>query len=145
MATPDFNVGNDWSIDLFDPVGGGILSFSLLTGFSKQQDTTDVSSNALDGLTRRVSLPSGWSGSITYDRANRAIDDYFAAKEDAYYNKRTQPPATITETINEVGGGISQWRFIGVDFKYTQAGNAQGKDKVEVSIDFTASRRIRVI
>jgi hypothetical protein len=141
----DFNIGNDWAIDLFDPLTGGIQSFSLVTGFTKQQDTTEVSSNALDGLVRRAHLPGGWSGTITVDRANPNIDNYFAAREDAYYQGRVQPPCTITETITEVGGGISQFRYEGVSFKLDGGGNAQGKDKVEMSVAFTASRRRKVI
>lgn len=146
MPTNEFNTGSDWAIDLIDPLQGGVLStFALLTGFTKQQDTQEVSSNALDGLVRRAHLPAGWSGSITYDRANRALDDYIWAREEAYYAGRVQPPCFIVETITEVDGSISQYRFEGVSFRLSAGGNAQGKDKVEMTVEFTASRRRRVI
>lgn len=141
----EFSIGNDWSIDLLDPLTGGVQSFTLLTGFSKQQDTQEVTSNALDGIVRRAHLPNGWSGTITFDRASSAIDDYFAAREEAYYQGRVQPPCTITETIREVNGGVTQYRYEGVSFRLNQGGNAQGKDRVEMTIDFTASRRRKVI
>ena len=145
MPVNEFNIGNDWTIDLFDPLTGGAQSFSLVTGFSKQQNTTEVRSNALDGITRIAHLPDTWNGTITIDRANSAVDNYFAAREEAYYQGRVQPPCTITETVKEVNGGVTQWRYEGVSFTLSNGGNAQGKDKVEMSIDFIASRRLKVI
>jgi hypothetical protein len=141
----ELSIGNDWSIDIFDPLTNGIQSFSLITGFTKQQDTTTVTSNALDGIVRRAHLPNGWTGTITFDRSTPAIDNYFSAREDAYYAGRVQPPCTLTETIKEVDGSITQFRYEGVSFALNQGGNAQGKDRVEMSIEFTASRRRKVI
>lgn len=128
-----------------DPLNGGVQSFSLITGFSKQQNTQEVRSNALDGLTRIAHLPDTWTGTITYDRASSAIDDYFARREEAYYQGRVQPPCTITETIREVNGGITQYRYEGVSFTLSNGGNAAGRDRVEMSIDFVAGRRRKVI
>lgn len=116
-----------------------------MTGFSKKQNTTRITSNALDGKTRIADIPDTWEGTCTYDRASSAIDDYFAAREEAYHQGRVLPPCTITETIREVNGGITQWRFEGVSMTYDNGGNAQGKDKVEVSVNWIAGRRRKVI
>jgi hypothetical protein len=144
LPANEFSIGSDWVIDLLDPITGGVQSFSLLTGFSKQQNTTEIRSNALDGLTRIYHVPETWSGTCTYDRATRAIDDYFVAREDVYFSGRVQQPCTITETIREVDGSTSQYRYTGVSFTLSNGGNAQAKDRVEMSIDWIASRRVRV-
>lgn len=145
MPLNDFNIGNDWTIDIFDPINGGIQSWSLQTGFSKKQNSTRVTSNGLDGLTRIADIPDTWEGTLTFDRASSAIDNYFAARDEAYYAGRVQPPCTITETIREVDGGITQWRYEGVSLTYDNGGNAQGKDKVEVSVNWIAGRRRKVV
>ena len=144
MPTNETNISSDWSIDLIDPIHGGVQSFSLITGFSKRQDVTEVSSTGLDGVRRRANIPDGWSGSITFDRASRALDDYFAQVEDDYYAGRVTPPCSITETIREVDLSLSQWRYTKVNFSYSDGGNAQGKEKVAQTVDWTAARRIRV-
>jgi hypothetical protein len=145
IPTSAFSIGNDWTIDIFDPLNGGIQSWSLLTGFSKKQNTTRITSNALDGRTRLVDLPDTYEGTMTFDRASPAIDNYFAARDEAYYQGRVQPPVTLTETIKEVDGGISQWRYEDVSLTYDNGGNAQGKDKVEVSVNWIAGRRRKVV
>ncbi len=124
---------------------GGIQSFQLVTGFAKRPNHTRLTSNALDGMTRIADLPDTWEGTITFDRASSAIDDYFAAKEEAYHRGQVLPPCTITETIREVNGGLTQFRYEGVSLTMTDAGNAQGKDKVAMTIDFIAGRRRKVI
>lgn len=145
MPTADFNIGRDWTVDIMDPLQGGVQSFSLITGFSKQQNSTRVTSNGLDGITRIADLPDTWEGTITYDRASSALDDYFARVEQAWRDGLVMPPCTITETIREVGGGISQYRYEGVSLTFTNAGNAQGRDKVEQTVSFIASIRRKVI
>lgn len=144
MPTNELNIGNDWVLDVIDPLNGGVQSWSLITGFSKKQNTKRIESNALDGLTRIADLPDTWEGTITLDRNSPAVDNYFAAREDAYFAKRVQPPCTITETINEVDGGISQWRYEGVSLTLDNGGNAQGKDKVEMNVNWIATRRRKV-
>ena len=123
---------------------GGIQSFQLLTGFSKKPNFTRITSNALDGKTRIVDLPDTWEGTITFDRASDAIDAYFAAREEAYHNGQVLPTCMITETIQEVNGGLSQYRYEGVSITMSDAGNAQGKDKVAMTVDFIAGRRKKV-
>lgn len=146
MPANEMNIGSDWTVDLFDPLNGGVLSaFSLLTGFSKKQNTTRITSNALDGLTRIYDVPETWEGACTYDRATSAMDDYFVRREQAYFDGRVQPPCTLTETIREIGGGITQYRYEGVSFTMSNGGDAKSKEKVEVEISWIASRKRKVI
>jgi hypothetical protein len=145
LPANEFNIGSDWTIDLFDPLQGGVQTFSLITGFSKRQTTNRVTSRGLDGIRRDYDIPDGWEGTLTFDRASPALDAYFAAREQAHYDGQVIPPCSITETIREVGGGITQWRYENVTLAMSQGGEARGDAKVEMTVDFVSSRRRRVI
>jgi hypothetical protein len=141
----EFNVGRDWVIDVFDPLLGGVQSFSIMTGWSKSQNTTRIQSRGIDGTTRIRDLRDTWEGTVTFDRANPAIDNYFAAREQADANGQDLPPCSITETIREDGGGISQFRYTGVALTLAQGGDARGDSKIEMTINWIATRRLKVI
>ena len=144
MPGNHFNIGSDWTVDLFDPLLGGVQTFALITGFSKRQTTNRVTSRGLDGMRRDYDIPDGWEGTLTFDRASANLDDYFARKEQAHYDGIVIPPCSITETVREVGGGVTQWRYEGVTLSMSQGGEARGDAKVEQTVDFVASRRRRV-
>lgn len=137
-----FNTGRDVSIDVTGP--NGIINLSLVTDFSSRQDSTKLKSAGLDGVTRHYNVPDGWSGSITLDRANRALDDLIDAYESAYYSGATHVQGSITETIKEVDGSISQYRFTLVEFDCPNAGDWKKDSKVEPKLDWAASRRIKI-
>lgn len=130
---------------MFDPLQGGIQTFALITGFSKRMTSNRVTSRGLDGVRRDYDIPDGWEGTVSFDRASSALDDYFAAKEQAHYDGRVIPPCSITETIREVNGGVTQYRFENVTLVLSQGGEARGDAKVEQTVDFVASRRRKVI
>lgn len=141
MPSPDFNIGTDWSLDLYDPFIGGMVTISIVTGFSKQQETNALSSIGLDGVTRRYSIPTGWTGTIEYDRADAVVDRYIAAREAAHRRKEVLPSATLTETIVERDGTITQFRYEGVDVVMSEGGAVRGDDKVSQTLAWTASSR----
>jgi hypothetical protein len=96
-----------------------------------------------DGVTDFLELPDGWEGSFDFERAGGFIDDYFASLEADYYAGEDLPTVSITETITEPGGGVSQYRYTNVTLKYSNAGDKNGSDTVKQKIDFLASRRIK--
>jgi len=71
-------------------------------------------------------------------------DDFWAKWEDNYYNGIDQPRGTITETITEASGTLSVYRYEGVSFHLTDAGNKQGEKTVNQTLSWTASRRKKV-
>lgn len=141
----EFNAGRDFSIDIFDPLLGGVQSFSIMTGFSKSMNTTRLQSTSIDGTTRIRDLRLTWEGTCTFDRRNAALDNYFAAREEADRNGQDLPPCSITETIREDGGGISQFRYIGVAMTLAQGGDARGDSKIEMTVNWIATGRLKVI
>jgi hypothetical protein len=89
-------------------------------------------------------LPAGWSGGFDLDRADSTLDDFFAQSESDYYGGVASPIISITETISEVNGAQSQYRYTGVALKFDDGGN-KGADKViSQKVSFKAARRIKI-
>lgn len=142
MPVNGFSVGKDVSLDIIGPQGP--LRFSYITGFTSKPDITDGKVKGLDGITRHVRFPDGWSGSFSIERQDSTVDDYFAQLEANYFAGLNELPITITETITEVSGGISQYRFVGVLLKLDDAGDFKGDATIKQKITFMASRRLKV-
>lgn len=142
MPINGFTVGRDISLDFNTATGP--LTFGLITKFSKKQDTTEKKIKGLDGITRHVRFPQGWSGNIEIERQGPELDNYFAQEEDNYYAGIDEQGGTITETITEASGAVSQFRYIGVLLKFDDAGDSAGDETVKQKVSFLASRRIKV-
>ncbi len=77
--------------------------------------------------------------------AREAIDQFYAAFEAAFYaNGSTIPGATITETIQEVDGSVSTFKYTGVQVVPSKTGDWRGDDKVSQVLDVVASQRVQV-
>lgn len=143
MPINSFNVGKDVRLDLVDPVQG-VVSFTLITGFTAKQLTKEQRISGLDGVVRPLILPDGWDGSFEIERSDSLVDDYFAAVEAAYYSGQSIQSATITETITEANGSVSQYRYTGVMLKFDGAGDWKGDNSVKRKVGFVAGRRLKV-
>lgn len=142
MPVNGFTVGKDVSLDIIGPQGP--LRFNLITMFTAKPEITDQKVKGLDGITRHVRFPDGWAGSFDLERQDSTIDDYFAQLEANYYAGLNENPLTITETITEVNGSVSQYRFVGVLLKLDDAGDFKGDATVKQKVSFMASRRLKV-
>jgi len=142
MPLNGFTVGRDVSTSISTPTG--TLALSLITKFTAKPDTTDKKIKGLDGRTRHLIFPDGWTGSFEVERQNSQIDDFFAAQESNYYAGLNLLPSTITETINEVDGSVSQYQFVGVIFKLDDAGDFAGDESVKQKVTFMAETRIKL-
>ena len=140
----NFSVGNDVTLTI---VGGpdGPLTFTLITSFESRQETTSLKVIGLDGVTRYDELPHGWRGSFELERSSSALEDYFASAEARYFAGGGTYNATVTETIGEPAGGISQFRYEGVALKLDNAGTWKGDASVKQKVSFSASRRRKVV
>lgn len=142
MALNGFTVGRDLSLDITG--ANGPLRFTLITGFQSKPDTTDEKVKGLDGITQHVRFPEGWSGSFELNRQDDTIDTYFAQLEANYYAGQSEYPVTITETISEADGSVSQYRYLQVLLKLDDAGSWKGDATVKQKLTFVAARRIKV-
>jgi hypothetical protein len=139
MPVAGFTIGRDVSIKINMPQGP--VKFSNITKFTKQQISTGIESKGLDGTDRFGEIPSGWQGTIEVDRANGNLDRAFAYLEGLYYSGKNVPGSTITEVITEVDGSTTTFRFTGVSFKFDNAGDAAGDQKVTQTFSWKGSRR----
>jgi hypothetical protein len=143
MPVNNFNVGRDVTLQIVG-YDGTIQNFSLITSFDGKQETHQIKIMGMDGTVRFLELPAGWTGSFAIDRQNRLLDQYFANLESGYYAGLNVQAATITETISEVDGSTSQWRYTGVVFKLDDAGAWKGDSQVNMKVSWSASRRLAV-
>jgi len=141
MAINNFSVGRDVSLNIQTP--GGPLVSSLITGFDAKPDMTERKIKGLDGITRPVRFFDGWSGKFDYERQDDFLDSYFAQLEQNYYSGVAELPASITETIQNPNGAISQYRYLGALLKLDDAGRWEGDKSVKMTVSFIASRRIK--
>ena len=142
MPINGFTVGRDVTIAINLP--NGPVAFSNVTDFHAKQITKGIESKGIDGIDRFGEIPSGWEGGIEIDRADANMDAAFSYLEGLYYQGVNVPASQITETITEPQGGLTQWRYIGVAFKYDDHGSFKGDAKVAQKLSWKASQRIRV-
>ena len=139
-----FNTGHDIAFEIVDPAAGVALSIPIKTGWDKKQNTESVKSRPLNSPPIFEEDPDGWEGSCDIDRSNSVVDDWIASREAGFYSGQTIRQATILETIQEVGGGFTQWRYIGCAFKLSDAGKAERGKTIVLKLDWKASTRIKV-
>lgn len=142
MAQNDFNVGSDTTLSIVS--NGVILAAQILTEFEPRQIAADLKSVAMTGDNNYRYLEEGWEGTLSYDRADSTIDDYFAAKEAGRYAGQQPPVASILETTTNVDGTIVKYRYDGVTMKFDSAGSRKGDSKVEQKLSWKASTRVKV-
>ena len=143
MPFNQFNIGKDVVIDV--TTQQGTQQFLIVTEFGSKQRTKNVEVHALDGSVRFAELPAGWEGTIHFDRGSEALDIFIATLEANYYGGVPIQTATITETITEVDGTVTQWQYTGVVFVYEDAGQKKGDDKIMQRLGFKASFRKQLV
>jgi hypothetical protein len=144
MPMNGFNIGRDVTLDIVGQ-DGKIVALNLITTFDAKQMTDKVTIRGLDGHTRFLEIPDGWDGTIGITRGDRVLDDFIASLEENYYAGKDVIGSAITETIREVGGGISQWRYEGIMFKLDDAGAWKGNGDVQQKLSWVASRKRRIV
>jgi hypothetical protein len=120
------------------------LRLNLITGFSAKPQYQDIKVKGLDGITRHARMPDGWQGEFDVERCDAVIDSYFATLENNYYAGINELPCTITETIQNPDGSVSQFQFQQVLLKLDDAGKWEGDKTVKIKISYMAARRVQL-
>jgi hypothetical protein len=144
MTINNLNVGRDCTIDLYDPMAGGPVSFAIITGFHPKQLTTKLQSKGMDGTNRFGTEPDGWSFTVALDRSGPALDNFIDLRERAYHAGIPMQAITVTQTIQEPDGGYTTWRYWGVDVDLSDAGNYKNGALITQQLEGRASGRIKV-
>lgn len=123
----------------------GIFRPRTVTSFHSKPATVEIKVKPLNGKPQFATVPDGHEGGFEIERANADVETYFADKEAGYYDGEDEDVVEIHETIREVGGGISQWRYEGVALSLSDNGAKQADQTVKQKIDFKASTKVRVV
>lgn len=145
MPVNNLSIGHDVTVTIFDTTTQSVVSFPARTGFSAEPITKTINSEPLNGPPLFAEAPNGWRGTLDFDRTDPSIDIYFANYETAYYNGNNPVNGTITQTIQEKDGSVTQFEFTGVAMKLAQAGMWKAAEKVAMRIDWNASQRERIL
>lgn len=143
MPANGFTVGKDVSIVIVTPSGDFTLPITTKSFDKKPSYNTQIGVY-IGGEALGFNAPTGWNLTFQVDRSSSLVDDFFAAQEAGYFAGHDQLTGTITETITEVNGSVSQFRYTKVILKLDDAGNYVGDAKVNQTISAFASRRIKV-
>ena len=108
MPTLGYTIGRDIAVDINTPTGK--LRIPKIMSFDSKPQVSTHKITPLNGITDELQIPVGWNGTITAERMDATLDDFWAKWEDNYYNGIDQPRGTITETITESNGTISVYR-----------------------------------
>jgi hypothetical protein len=137
-----FNTGKDVSLDINTP--DGPMRISKIMSFDAKPKTTSTEITPLNGLTDELLVPKGWTGTFEVERTDATLDKWWAGFEADYFNGVAQPAATVTETIREIDGSSSTFRYTNVILKLESAGKKEGDKTIRQSVSFTARRRLLV-
>lgn len=145
MPVNGYSVGRDVSLAVILPGGQALnIGGDSITNFKSKQDTVDDRRRPINGKRKIVRFFDGWSGSFAVDRQDSTLDDYFAALEAGFFAGQNEQPVSITETIQELSGALSQYRYTDVLMTFEDAGDVAGDKVVTQSVTFTASRRLKI-
>jgi hypothetical protein len=78
------------------------------------------------------------------ERQDSTLDDFWAQFEANYYAGISEQGMTLTETITEPSGAVSQYRYVEVLLKLEDAGSWEGDKTVKQKASFVAARRLKV-
>lgn len=142
MPIAGLSTGKDLSVTITDT--NGIVLTTRTKSISVKQNVIQETTKALDGITRHLNIPGGWDASFEFERTSSAIDDYIIGVENAYYAALTIPLITISFSITEANGGISQYQLIGCVPQYEDGGTWKSDGYVTQKVMFKASQFIKL-
>ena len=143
MPVNNMSIGKDVSVVIITPTGALNIPAAAITSFSVQPVTENESRIGMDGVTRALVVPTAWKGSFDVDRLNSSVEDWWAGVEAAYFAGQNVTSGTITETISNPDGSISQYRYTGVVFDLQDLGNREPTKVIKQKLSFVASRRMK--
>lgn len=137
-AINGLSVGRSWTANIFTQFGEFIIP--TITMFEIHSTPVTDKSIQVNGDINYIEIPSGFTGSIEADRSSNTIEQYWINYETAYYKGLNLLPSTITQTIQEPNGAITQMIARGVMFSTGDFGNWVGNNLIKQRLNFNASR-----
>lgn len=136
-----FTLGANATLHITDENGDVNLGLAI-RDFQSKADNEVKKIPLMNGRTPSLEFKQGYSGSFTIVRQGPELDKYFAAQEARYYNGIFTSNITITQTIKEPDGSITQFQFVNVVLNFEDAGTYQNNSEVDQKVSFMAERRL---
>ncbi len=143
MTNFNQSYGRDIRLDINLP-NGGVLTLPEITDYDIKPSTHTDSYVRIDGRPRHNSIPSGGAGTINVKRVDSTIEDFQAAFEANFYAGAAQLKGTLTETINNPDGTVSQYQCQGVTLVVEDMGSWKGETSVSQQIKFMYETFVKV-
>lgn len=140
-----FNLGHDIAVDSIDPVTGALINWPPPTAFSRRSNSKMLMSEPITQQPIRRVVEGGWSGTLDFDRSDNTIDTFFARNEALYWAGADILGGSITETIKELDGSVSQYQYTNVQFQFSNPGAWKAQDKVTMQVSWAASQRVQIV
>ena len=142
MPLSGYTVGRDIQVDINTAYGS--VTIPVVISFDAKPKVNQNEITRLTGETDTLMIPKNWDGTIEAERQDSTLDTWWAQWESDYFAGINRAAGTITETITENNGGVSVFRYAGVQFNFTDPGKKQGDQTVRQTFTFTAKRRLQV-
>lgn len=139
MSINGISVGKDITVTLDDNNGNVVTTRAKM--FNSKQKTSNKETVALDGINRMLNIPIGWEGSFEFERTGPQMDSFIYNLEQIYYSGGVIPQVTITQTVTEADGSLTQFQYLRCVVQYDNAGEWKGDDLVTQKINFSGSQR----
>ncbi len=135
----NISIGRDISVVL--TVGGKTIDLQNVIGFEANAVYAKVNVSRLDGTNLFAELPKGWTGTFTLERANDALDAFFAEVEALWLHGGSLQNGTITQAVTEADGSVSRYQFTNCALNFgKQVWKSEAPAAMEVT--FTATQRV---
>jgi|HubBroStandDraft_6_1064221.scaffolds.fasta_scaffold533481_2 hypothetical protein len=141
-----YNLGTDISITVLDNDTNAPISLAgRLVSFKADPKIAEVISTPIDnsGYVQHRTVPQGWTGTITIDRAQGDLDSLQALMESNFYATGAQKYFTIGQsTRNQNNKQVDSYNFLFCTMNMETSGEYKAADKVVVTLKFSAQQRI---
>lgn len=141
MPLNGISVGKDIVVQ-FANTSGTVVQ-NRVKNFHAKQKNSKRETIALDGINRHLNIPIGWEGSFEMERTSNAVDTFLFQLEQTYLSGGTIPLITITETITEESGQVSQFQYQGCVIELDSAGDWKGDELITQKVNFSAQAKVQ--
>ena len=143
MALDGLSAGVSHTLSFVDSTGN-LLFNTALESFSSKPDTSIEKFVQADGQTRHPKFHMGGSGSFIVGRESSYIDDYFITQQNIYLSGGNQVDVTVTETVQEGDGSITQYQYVNCVLTLDDSGTWSGTAIVKQHISFAYSKKTKL-
>ncbi len=127
--------GRDIRLDINLP-NGGVLTLPDITDYDIKPTNHTDTFILINGRPIHNVIPQGGTGTLNIKRVDATLEAFQAAFEANFYAGAPQLKGTVTETIANPDGSVSQFQLQGVSLMVEDLGTWKGETAVSQQIKF---------